>query len=118
MARPDVKPPGSCVVFLHNLHPWHEPLDVDLVVGVLGKEELPGQFHLGCLAAEITEELALLLNEERLREWFGLLLQDLDPLLQFLDQVMKLGGSRDAEVKAGLVTGLVNFFKDLCESTT
>ena len=59
MARPDVKPPGSGVVFLHNLHPWHEPLDVDLVVGVLGKEELPGQFHLGCLAAEIAQVWSL-----------------------------------------------------------
>ena len=59
MARPDVKPPGSGVVFLHNLHPRHEPLDVDLVVSVLGKEKLPGQFHLGCLAAEITQVWSL-----------------------------------------------------------
>ena len=58
---------------------------------------------------EIAEELALLLNKERLGKWFGLLLQDLDPLLQFLDQVVKLGGSRDAEVKAGLVTDSILF---------
>ena len=58
----DVEPPGGRIVFLNNFNFWHEPLDADLVVRMFREEKLTGQFHLGCLAAEITQEATLLFN--------------------------------------------------------
>ena len=52
---------------------------------MLWKEQLPGQLDLCCLAAEVAQEAALLLDEERLGQRPRLGLQDLDPLLQLLD---------------------------------
>ena len=43
---------------------WHESLDADKVVAVLGQKELPGQLHLGRGPREVGEEATLLLDEE------------------------------------------------------
>ena len=43
---------------------WHESLDADKVVAVLGQKELPGQLHLGRRPREVGEEATLLLDEE------------------------------------------------------
>ena len=56
---------------------------------MLREEQLPGQLDLCCLSAEVAQEAALLLDEERLGQRPRLGLQDLDPLLQLLDQVLQ-----------------------------
>lgn len=75
------------------------PCDLDVIVRRFGHEELPGDLHLGCLRRKVAEEATLLLNEEELGQLLGLGLQDLDPLLQLGDQIVKLHGARHAEVK-------------------
>lgn len=75
------------------------PGDLDVVVRRFGHEEFPGDLHLGGLCREVAEEAALLLDEEELGQLLGLGLQDLDPLLELGDEVVKFHGARDAEVK-------------------
>lgn len=86
-------------MLVHNLHLGHKSLDADVVVGVLGQQELPGQLHLGRGAREVGEEATLLLNKEGCGQGLGLGLQDLDPLLQFLNEILQLHGTRHAEVE-------------------
>ena len=64
-------------------------LEFYLVVRMLWKEQLPGQLDLCCLAAEVAQEAALLLDEERLGQRPRLGLQDFNPLLQLLYQVLQ-----------------------------
>lgn len=64
-----------------------------------GHEEFPGDLHLSCLRREVAKEAAFLLNEEELGQLLGLGLQDLDPLFQLGDQIVKLHGARHTEVK-------------------
>lgn len=75
------------------------PCDLDVIVCRFGHEEFPGDLHLGRLCREVAEEATLLLNEEELGQLLGLGLQDLDPLLQLGDQIVKLHGAWHAEVK-------------------
>lgn len=75
------------------------PGDLDVVVCRFRHEELPRDLHLGCLRGEVAEEAAFLFDEEELGQLLGFGLQDLDPLLQLGDQIVKLHGARHAEVK-------------------
>ena len=64
-----------------------------------GHEEFSGDLNLSCLCREVAEEAAFLLNEEKLGQLLGLGLQDLDPLFQLGDQIVKLHGAWHTEVK-------------------
>ena len=86
-------------MLVDNLHFGHEALDADVVVGVLGQQELPGQLHLRRGAGKVGEEAALLLDEKGGGQGLRLGLQDLDPLLQLLDEVLQFHGAGRAEVK-------------------
>lgn len=70
-----------------------------VVVRRLGHEEFPGDLHLCCLCREVAEEAAFLFDEEKLGQLFRLGLQDLDPLLEFGDQIVKFHGARHTKVK-------------------
>ena len=95
---------------------------------MFGEEQLPGQLDLCCLAAKVAQEAASLFDQERLGQRPRLGLQDLDPLLQLLDQILQqwvpfsdfcsamvvtnymqdlqLVGPRRSEVKVGSKLGL------------
>ena len=72
-------------MFGDNLNSGHEALNADIVVRMLWKKELSRQLHLCSGPREVGEEPALLLDQETLRKLLGLVLQDLDPLLQLLN---------------------------------
>jgi hypothetical protein len=86
-------------VLVDNLHLGHEALDADIVVGVLGQQELPGQLHLRSGPREVGQEAALLLDEKRGGERLCLGFEDLDPFFELLDEVLELHGARHVEVK-------------------
>lgn len=65
----------------------------------LWHQKLPGNFHLGRLCREVAQKPALLLNEEEFWKLLGFSLQDFDPLFQFGNQIVKLHGSWNTEVK-------------------
>lgn len=82
--------------------PGHEdalPRNLDVIMSRFGHEELPWNLHLGRLCREVAEEATLLLDEEELGQLFGLGLQDLDPLLQLGNQIVKLHRAWHTEVK-------------------
>ena len=56
---------------------------------MFGEKQLPGQLDLSCLATKVTQEAAPLFDQERLGQRPRLGLQDLDPLLQLLDQILQ-----------------------------
>lgn len=64
-----------------------------------GHEELPGDLHLGSLCREVAEETAFLFNEEKFGQLLCLSLQNLNPLFQLGDEIMKLHGAWNAEVE-------------------
>lgn len=93
-------------MLVDNLHLGHEPLDADKVVRELGQEELARQLNLGRGTRKVGQEPTLLLDEKGARQGLGLGLEDLDPLFELLDEVLQLGGARQAEVKVGAELGL------------
>ena len=60
------------------------------VVTDLGQQELAGDVDLCGAEREVAEEATPLLDEERLGQQLDLRLQNLDPLLQFVDEVVEL----------------------------
>ena len=93
-------------MLIDNLDLGHKALDADIVVGVLGQQELSGQLHFCRRAGKVGQEAALLLNEKRSGQRLGLCLQDFDPLFQLLNEILELHGAGHCEVKVRAELGL------------
>lgn len=75
------------------------PCNLDVVMRWFGHEELSWDLHLSRLCREVAEEATLLLDEEELGQLLGLGLQNLNPLLQLGNQIVKLHGAWHTEVE-------------------
>lgn len=75
------------------------PGDLDVIVRRFGHEELARDLHLGRLSREVAQEATFLLDQKELGQLLGLGLQNLDPFLEFGDEVVKLHGAGNAEVE-------------------
>lgn len=81
------------------LGPVHSPSDLDIVMCWLRHQEFPRDLHLSRLSREIAQEPTFFFYEEEFGKLLGFGLKDFDPLFQFRDQIVKLHGSWDTEVK-------------------
>jgi len=55
----------------------------------LRQQELSWNLHLGGVLREVAEKSTLFLDEKRLRQQLDPRFQDLDPLLQLADEIVK-----------------------------
>lgn len=81
---------------------WSLPGNLDVVVRRFGHQEFTRDLHFSGLGREIAQEATLLLDQEEFGKLLGLSLQNLNPLLQFGDKVVKLHGAWHTEVKVCL----------------
>lgn len=77
----------------------HSPSNLDIIVCRLRHQELPWDFHFSSLRREIAQKPTLFFYEEEFGKLLGFGLQNFDPLFQFRNEVVKLHGSWNTEVK-------------------